>query len=845
MIPSFYTHVSRRGNSILCKGYNHTGSVVTSRIPYKPRLFVEADDGDWKSFFEQKPLRQIRFDSMKECSEFIRSYDGVDGYAVHGNDRFPYCFIQEQWPKKIAFDERLIRVLAFDIEVAYEEGYSEPKFAENEILTISATILGTKDYHLFGTGDYRPEDSQLNLKVQYHKFTSEAALLRGFIDWYVENIPDIITGWNSTGFDVPYLLNRIARVLSNREVLRFSPFGYVKDQLKNIGGNEVMHFDITGVSQLDYLDLFKKFTAHTYGAQESYKLEHIAEVILDDETKIDYSDEGTLQNLHDNDYQKFCDYNIRDTELIEKFEDRIALIKLVYMMTYMAGVNYSDTLGTVGIWDTIIFRRLAEEKIAVPRNHNHSAATKFAGGYVKEVQTGFHKHVVSFDLNSLYPNLMVQYNISPETFTGQILTGANPETFLSSKFKIPTEVIRDKDWAVTGSGACYRKDRKGILPKIIEDLYSQRVATKQKQIAAEQESAAGNKSASHKVTLHKTEQTAIKILLNSLYGAAGNAFFRYFNVSIAESITLSGQLVNRTAERAVNRWLHKNFIRNHQVSDEHDFCVAGDTDSIMFCLEPILNILDPQGNDIDFLDEFCKKGIEPVLEKTFEEFAKMTNAYTNRMEMKREVIASSAIWTAKKRYLMNVEDNEGVRYSTPKTKIKGIEAIKSSTPKICRAEFKRIFPILLKGDIDLVQKEIANFRAEFEKQSPDKIGLPRGTNDIMKWKGTGRDLYKKGVPYHVRGALIYNHLLKQHDLQKKYMPLRNGDRLRILFLTKNNPTRENLICFPISLPVEFDLHKYIDYQTQFEKSYLDPLTIILNSCGWAAEKRATLEDFFG
>jgi DNA polymerase elongation subunit (family B) len=300
-------------------------------------------------------------------------------------------------------------------------------------------------------------------------------------------------------------------------------------------------------------------------------------------------------------------------------------------------------------------------------------------------------------------------------------------------------------------------------------------------------------------------------------------------------------LVNRTAERAVNSWICKEFFDGEI---EKDFCVAGDTDSIMFTLADVVKKLKPN-SPVDFLDAFCEKGIEPVLEKTFEQFARDTNAYDNRMGMKREVIASSAIWQKKKRYLMNVLDNEGVRYNNPKLKIKGIEAIKSSTPKVCRNEFKRVFPILLSGNITQIQQEIQNFRIKFFGMEPHEIGMPRGASNITKWKGTGTDLYKKGVPYHVRGALIYNNLLKKHGLTRKYQPLRNGDRLYITYLRKDNPTGENLISFPMFLPVEFGLHQYIDHETQFNKTYLEPLTLILDPCGWKAEHEASLESLFG
>ena len=481
-ISGFYTNVARRMNHILVRGYNDEGERFYEKFKYRPQMFVEAKDPDnakWKRI-DGTPLDAMRFDSMSECRKFLKTYEGL--WRIDGNARHIPGFIQSQWPNEIEYDAADIDVAYIDIETYSGDGFPDPAQAQYEILTI--TLKSSRDdcYTIWGLKYYNASKS--NVMCDYRKFNNEAEMLEDFLEWWSlpDNTPDVVTGWNTLYFDMPYIVNRVARVLGADAVQLLSPWREVSERKVTKMGREQIMFDLLGVSQLDYLDLFKKFTLNTYGQQESYRLDFIAELVLG-ANKHDYSDVGTLQQLYDHDFQRFLDYNIQDVDLIVRFEEKLGLIALVYQLAYFGGVNYSDTLGTVAIWDSIIFRHLAKQNIAVPPtgNNHHS---KFAGGFVKEPQVGMHDWVISLDLNSLYPNIIVQNNMSPEMLLEDTrVHGCNPDVVLKHvKDSVP--LLKDGGAAVAANGTCFSSTRQGFLPEIIEKLYSDRVEVKGKMLTS-------------------------------------------------------------------------------------------------------------------------------------------------------------------------------------------------------------------------------------------------------------------------------------------------------------------------------------------------------------------------
>ena len=849
MINGFYTCVDRHMNSLKYRGYDENGSKVYQSYKFRPVFYLESKDpakATWKSL-DGKALEPMRFDSMSAAREFAKTYEGVREFKIYGNDRHIPAFIQAEFPNKIDYDRRLIDVAYIDIECptgvnGAPGGFPEPSEAKHPVTTIALKSSRLGHYIVWGLKEYDVSASSIpHIAKEYREFETEAEMLCDFVNWWFDpvNTPDVITGWNVRLFDIPYLVNRIARIHGSDYAMKLSPWGKVEQKSIVIKGKENTLYEIMGVQQLDYLDLFKKFTVNTYGAQESYKLDHIAEVVLN-ERKLDYTDVGSLTKLYETDHQKFTDYCIKDVELIERFEEKLGLINLVFTLAYFGGVNYTDTLGTVAIWDSIIFRHLAKKKIAVPPSRP-SAKTSYPGGYVKEVNPGVYDWVMSFDLNSLYPNLIIQYNMSPETLVRHMhVPGIDPDRLLREKKPIAPE----PNLAIAANGAAFRRDKQGFLPEIIEELYNRRVGIKREMLDKKQEKEKLSKTDKRTDSLEKdiarleTEQMCIKILMNSLYGAIGNNFFRYFDIAIAEGITLSGQTVIRWAEEHVNNWLAR-FLKEDKVKDR---VVAVDTDSVYINVKDVIDKFNPK-DPVAFLDEFGSKAVEPMLEKAFAHFGAITNVYKNTMAMKREAIADRGIWTAKKRYILNVHNNEGVQYAEPKIKIMGIEAIKSSTPKICREAFREMFKVIISGSESKTQEAIKMFRAHFNSLPPEAIAIPRGVSDVIKWRDKAR-IYASGTPMHVRASLMHNWMIAQSGLEDRIQPIQSGDRVKYIFLNLPNPTNENVIAFTDKLPLEFGLHKYIDYDTQFNKSFLEPLELILTAIKWSAEPRASLEDFF-
>jgi DNA polymerase elongation subunit (family B) len=836
MLNGFYTNVDRIKNMIKYRGYDENGNRVEESFRFRPTLYLESqkEDTAWKSL-DGKPLEEIRFDSMSAAREFVKQYDGIDTIKIHGNDRHVPAFIQSQFPRKIDYIKRFINILYIDIETDYDdESFPEPSIAGHEILTITVKSSRSDHYIIWGCKPYDSSDPTLShLNREYRQFLNETQLLDNFVSWWNDrdNMPDVITGWNITFFDVPYLVNRIARILDNDSTLLLSPWKEISQRNVSLNGRENVAYSISGIQQLDYLDLFKKFTLNTYGQQESYKLDHIAEVVLG-ENKLDYSDQGTLKSLYENDYQRYVNYNVVDVELIERFEQKLGLLNLVFTLAYFGGVNYTDTLGTVGIWDSIIFRHLADKKIAVPPN-KVSTKQKYAGGYVKEPAPGLYDWVMSFDLNSLYPSIIMQYNMSPETLVkSSTLHGLTPEKILTTG---SIDHITD-DCAVAANGATFRRDRLGFLPEIIDGLYSRRVIIK-KEMLSKQQQMESDPSLDLTADISKldTEQMCIKILMNSLYGAIANSYFRYFDILIAEGITLTGQLVINHAEREVNRYLSK-FL-----GEEKDRVITADTDSLYLHVEDVIKKFNPK-DKVAFLDEFGAKALEPCFKKAFGQLAETTRAYQNKMNMKREVIADRGIWTAKKRYILNVHNSEGVQYATPKIKMKGIEAIKSSTPKVCRDAMKELFKVMIHEDESATQDAILQFRKEFIKMESAKIGIPRSVNNLSKYNDREK-IYVKGTPLHARAALVHNYMLDTLNC-RKVQRIKSGEKIKYIFLKEPNPARSNAVAFVGSLPSEIGLDFYIDYDMQFQKAFLDPICLILDAIGWTDEPRSSLEDFF-
>jgi len=835
-LSKFYTSVNTLGNKVLVRGIDQdrpeTAQDFIRREEFKPTMFVSGKKTKEKTPFKTldgTPVYKIKPGDIRETRDFCKQYEDIEGFKVYGIDDFGLQYTVKTWKNEVDYDINRIRVWNIDIEVETHNGFPTPSRADQIINAITYYDSLTKLYYTYALNGWENTRDD----VVFREFATERDMLIKFLDDWQRNPPHIITGWNIEGFDIPYIMNRYARLFGVDECKKFSPFNYIRTRnAKSKFGKEVELFTIYGVAILDYLQLYQKFT---YSNQESYKLDHIAHVELG-ERKISYAEEGTLLQLAQDNHQKFIDYNIKDVELVKRIDDKLKLIDLAVTMAYDAKINYEDVMGTVKMWDAIIYDYLHGKNIVAPPKSRTSKNEKFEGAYVKEPITGFHDWVVSFDLNSLYPHLIMHYNISPETVanrTSDEFVGV--DKCLSQELDL--DYLKDENLSMAPNGVHYTKEKRGFLPDLMEKVYNERTIYKRKMLDAQQRQENGE-DMGHDIAKYNNIQMAKKIQLNSAYGAIGNQWFRYYDIRNAEAITLGGQLAIRWIEKALNK-----FMNETCKTDNYDYVIAIDTDSVYLRMDKIVSAIFPDKNTdkskiVDFLDTICQKKIEPFIDNSYEDLADYMNAYEQKMQMGREGISDRGIWTAKKRYALNVYDMEGVRYAEPKMKVMGLEIVKSSTPAHVRGKLKEALNIILTGTQVELQELVADYKNEFVTLSASDIAFPRGISDYDKYITA-----TKGIPIHVNAAQLYNKLLKKHGMNH-VQPIGNGDKIKFIYLKYPNPYKKHVIGFPTGLPPEFEIERWIDYELQFEKSFLKPLEGILLPISWDWEEKSSLESFF-
>jgi DNA polymerase elongation subunit (family B) len=819
----FYTNVFQYGNSIYVRGFDK-GMPVNKKVPYAPYVFLENNQPSEYKTLDGKNVFKYDFDCLNDAREFVNNNKTVANRKVYGLTQFAYLYIFDNFKGEINYDPRMIRVGTLDIECAADEGFPDIQKADKPITAITIRFRGKS--FVFGCGDFHTNDE----KIYYFKCRDEVELILEFIKCWRALEFDVVTGWNIEFFDIPYLVNRIKSVTSEALAKKLSPWGILHEKKVEFKGKENQSYSPVGISVLDYYQLYRKFT---FGNQESYKLDYIAQIELG-EKKIDYSEYGSLLELYKNNYQKFIEYNIYDCVLVDRLDDKLKFLEQVFALAYDAKVNYNDTMTTVRPWDIIIHNYLLEKNVVIPPMENHVINETLVGGYVKEPQIGLSKWVVSFDLNSLYPHLIMQYNISTETFCDRM----HPSDWHSIDALLNGEFDGgDVKYSYAANGCYYRKDKQGFLPELMEKMYNDRTKYKKLMIEAKQRFEKSKSFEDEKlVARYHNMQMAKKIQLNSAYGALGNQYFRWFNFNHAEAITTSGQLSIRWVERKMNAFMNKVLKTN-----DMDYVIASDTDSIYVTMEKMVNQINAKDElvIVQAINQFCENIIQPKLDQWYQELADMMNAYQQKMQMKRETIANKGIWRGKKMYILNAWNVEGVQYEKPKLKLQGIEAVRSSTPHACRESIKKALEIIMNKDIDALRDYVSDFRDKFDALPFEDVAFPRGMNGITKYYDNN-DVYKKATPIHVRGALIFNHMLKKKGITT-IPPISDGDKIKFAYLRMPNPVFENVISCPDELPIEFDLDKYIDRDMQFEKSFLEPIKSIANVIGWDIEERPSLE----
>ena len=829
----FYTNILQWGNSLLLREVVN-GERVCRKVRYSPTLYAPVNSPtEWKTLKGQY-VTPVQHNTIKEAKEWVENYKNQPE-LVHGSTMYSYNYIADEYPNRINYDVDQILIVTIDIEVECENGFPSPEEAVEPLLSITVKNHQSKKFVVWGVGKFQNNRDD----VTYVECSDELHLIKEFLSFWESHQPDIITGWNTEFFDIPYLCNRIEKLCGEDEVKRLSPWRSVFSREVFKMGRKHQVFDIQGVSHLDYFDLYRKFT---YTAQESYRLDHIAFVELGD--RKDGNPYETFSEWYQKDFQSFIEYNIMDVEIVDRLEDKMKLIELCLTMAYDAKVNYMDVLGSTKYWDILIYNYLREKNIVIPQKKHNSKAEKFEGAYVKDPQVGMHKWVMSFDLNSLYPHLIMQYNISTETLVAQEKVPNMSVDKLLNK-EVDTSIL--KGVTLTPNGALFKTDKQGFLPELMQSMYNDRSKFKKLMLEAQQDyENTKDPKLLKDISKYNNIQMAKKISLNSVYGAIGNAYFRYYDLLVAEAITTSGQLAIRWIERAVNQYLNK-LLK----TDNKDYVIASDTDSVYVVFDELVNKVYSNGENTEkivaFLDSVAKNKIEPFMDKSYQELHQYVNSYEQKMQMAREVIADKGIWTAKKRYVLNVHNSEGVQYKQAKLKVMGLEVVKSSTPAPVRAKLKEALSIIMNGNEKELNTFIQTFREEFMNLSPEEIAYPRSVNGLDKFADTNQ-MFAKGAPIHCKGAILYNHLIKKNRLSRKYPYIQEGDKIKFINLKQPNLYQCSAFSFITNLPKELDLHKMIDYDTQFEKSFIDPLNVIVSTIGWVVDKsygtQGSLEDFF-
>lgn len=838
-----YIFADRIGDRLFVRYLDKTGRKIQKVIDKYPlEVFIPGNRKDSVSLFGDV-LSRVEFEEIGEFLNFIKEHK--EAVKVYGQTSPAHQWIAKEFPGKLIVSMPNYKVLNFDIEVEHSEGFPDPALAKYEILSISMKVFGEDRKITFGLKPFTPK----NPNDIYEYCSSEKELLVKFLRYWKEIDPDVLTGWYIEGFDIPYLINRMNKVLGEDITRQLSPFYKNTKRVfsEHTIGRDEMSYSILGIQVYDYQDLYKKFAPKKL---ESYKLDFVGEY-EEVGRKVDLSKWGNnLMRLYNEDFETFVEYNEQDVALVEKIDDKLKFIQQAISIAYMTHSRWSESLATVKPWDNYFYNLLLEDNIQIPPAPKIEEAEQIVGAYVKIPDPRIFKWIVSLDLTGLYPSIMMLLNMGPETQAIKALAKSleclkivdkilnNDPTFLKELADRKAKGI-----CSAANGAGWNQDRKGLLARGAHFAASTRKIIKKEMLDLKKRKEAGEKGHEGDIARLNAAQQAIKVLGNGLYGASANAAFRYFSRDMAEGITTTGQLVIQFISRKINDFLNEKFK-----TKDVEYVIYNDTDSCYITLDYfVTNVLGIPENKhaekaatiTEVIDRFIKKEIDPLMAKEFAWLADLLGSTNNTLSMKREAIADRGIIRGRKNYVLQVWDMEDVRYHEPEIKSVGVEIVKTSTPKMARDELEEMMKIILNKDNNTLLIAIDEFRKKFYNAKASEIARPTGVSEI-----NGKTLQTKGNPIHVRASLGFNEMVKKHKLNGIYEYIKDGTKMKYVYLKVPNHLRQNVIGFTDDLPQEFDLHKYIDYETQFAKMFLDPLASFTSLIGWEVEKRSTLDELW-
>lgn len=900
MQPFFLT-IEQLGDTLVERYIDSDGEECTRRIEYQPSMFHHAMPGvetKYQDIYGKYCIKKS-FDNIKDARGWMKRMQDV-GQDSMGMDDFKLAYLADTYGSEIIYDRRKIRIANCDIEVTAPE-FPHAEQAKWPIDAITHYDSIDDKYYVFDLlesqfgkverwdmikaalpesegGDEVPQ--HILDKVVYMPFDSEQELLVEYIRLWEEKPPVVFTGWNIEGFDIPYILNRIKNVLGANAVKRMSPMGKVTSKvITNMYGDKEI-FNILGVSILDYMDLYKKFS---FTNQPTYNLDYIAEYETG-KGKLKY--DCPINKLRERNHQRYISYNIVDVDCVQEIDIKRQFIELSLSLAYYSKMQIQSVFSPIKTWDAIIFNSLKSQNKVIPMQISHSKQS-YPGAYVKEPVPNSYKYIMSFDLTSLYPSIIRQVGISPETIRGTFNLHPLSE-YIAGTAPRPSE-----EYSCSPNGWMFDKTIDGVIPVEITKVFNQRKEHKGYMLIA-QRNAELVKSAIHhgtfgrlgdiKIDMRKdfdqdtknnldnlskdaldhlldlceraaiaanTAQINRKLLINSLYGALGNVWFRYYDLRNASAITVFGQMAIQWIERNINEYLNRVIG-----TENYSYVIAGDTDSVYVCVDKLIEKVGEHkfkdtNHLVDFLSKFAAEKMEPAIDKAFRDMCIYMNNKEHLMFMDREAISAPPLgskgiggfWTAKKRYALNVWDMEGTRYAEPKLKIMGLETQKSSTPKAVQKALKECIRRMLQEGEASLQTYYKEFESEFKQLPYKTIAAVSSANNIGKFDDNGYPGMK--CPYHVRGALTYNRATKGFE---GIAPIMEGEKVMVLPLKEPNPFNDKCISWPSGndLPREIEeqvLH-YMDFQVLFDKTFVKPLSSFTEAAKLQHERKATLADMF-
>jgi DNA polymerase elongation subunit (family B) len=829
----FYLNSKQYGNNVLVRGIEN-GERFIEKFPFQPTLYSRVNRETGFKSLEGEHLLPKVFDDINGARDFVKKYRDVDNFPIFGNTAFQFQWIADNYKGEIEYDLDQIKVMSIDIETTVNYGFPDYFDPKEEITLITCRDKVTKAITTFGCWEYTPKKKG----ATYVQCRDEVDLLCKFINWFNRDHPDIITGWNTDGFDIPYLVCRCRKVVGEEITKKLSPFGIIKHRDVEVMGKMIQEYDIYGIASLDYLALFRKFAFLKF---ENEKLDTVAyEVLGRNKVENPYS---SFKEFYQKDPELFTDYNIVDVELVDELEGELKLIELAISIAYMAKINFDDVYSPVKMWDTIIYNHLLDQGIVVPFKQD-TFEKSIEGAFVKDVQVGKHGWLASFDLASLYPHIIMALNMSPETIVNRMIDVSVEELLGGDRSKVLP------GYSLAPNGSMYDMSKTGFLPVLMSKYYNGRKEVKdemldlKKQLEANRHSMTAEeiRKMEAKITAKKNMQQALKIAINSAYGALAQKSFRFFDTRIAEGITMSGQLIIRTAEKTINSFMNNMLKPEKPV----DYVIASDTDSLYVALSQFVNAVAPgktQDETVEFLCKVCDGKLSNILNDGCDDLATTMNWNLGKIVFKREAIASTGIWVGKKMYALIVHDNERVRYEKPDLKVMGLALVRSSTPNIVKEPLRKCIEVILTGDEGTLQQYVQEVEAMYMKQPHDVIAFPRGVNNLAKYRSNSTIYVKAHCPIQVRSSLLYNHLLKENGMADRE-PIQEGGKMKFVYLKEPNTLHENVIGFTDKIPTEFNLIRYVDYQTMFDKSFIEPLKKLTQPIGWSHKEVATLEGLF-